>query len=64
MVEIKFSRTMMGRIVFQSDFTSPYRKKIASKANLTGAGGLLSDFNSTKCCFLMPLMILMIDFDI
>ena len=53
-VGMKFSRTMMPRMVFQSGACSPSSRQMDSRASFTGPGGLAIDRISTKCCFLMP----------
>lgn len=53
-VEMKFSRIMTERIVFQSagvEVPSPSRRQIDSRVVLTMAGGLAIDRTSTRCCF-------------
>lgn len=57
-VEMKFSRMMTERIVFQSAgevVPSPSRRHIDSKVVFTIAGGFAIERTSTKCCFLIDL---------
>ena len=55
MVPMKFSRTMILRMAFQSGAFSPSSRQIDSSAFFTAAGGLAMDLTSTRWCFLMDL---------
>ncbi len=52
-VLMKFSRTVMAFIFFQSVASCPNKRQTDSRPSLTAGGGLFIAFNSTKCCFLI-----------